>query len=83
MNNMNTFCPQCGPLCKVDEDGCCVTCGSTATGPEVENMMCEIDQMQSQIAFLTAEVQRWKALAMICHCEKCEIERTRDSLHNK
>ncbi len=26
------WCPQCGPLEKVDEDGCCPACGSLATG---------------------------------------------------
>lgn len=61
---MNTFCPQCGPKCKVDTDGCCVSCGCTAVGPEVEGMACEKDHMQDQIVTLTAEVERWKALAM-------------------
>ena len=27
-----TWCPQCGPRVDVDEDGCCVSCGATATG---------------------------------------------------
>lgn len=27
-----TWCPQCGDGVSVDEDGCCVSCGSTATG---------------------------------------------------
>lgn len=27
-----TWCPQCGPRVSVDEDGCCVSCGSTAVG---------------------------------------------------
>jgi hypothetical protein len=61
---MNTFCPQCGPKCKVDAEGCCVSCGCTAVGPEVEGMACEKDHMQDQIIMLTAEVERWKALAM-------------------
>jgi len=28
-----TWCPECGPDMDVDEDGCCVQCGATATGP--------------------------------------------------
>ena len=31
-----SWCPQCGPNVKVDEDGCCVTCGCTAVGDGVE-----------------------------------------------
>jgi hypothetical protein len=27
-----TFCVQCGPGIVIDEDGCCATCGATATG---------------------------------------------------
>ena len=30
-----TFCPECGFNVKVDEDGCCVHCGATATGSAV------------------------------------------------
>ena len=29
---LGTLCPQCGYDVKVDEDGCCVTCGGAATG---------------------------------------------------
>jgi len=27
-----SWCPQCGPSVKCDEDGCCAHCGATATG---------------------------------------------------
>lgn len=27
-----TWCPGCGPSVRVDEDGCCLTCGATAMG---------------------------------------------------
>lgn len=30
--NLGTWCPQCGDGVSVDEDGCCASCGSTATG---------------------------------------------------
>lgn len=32
MMDRGSWCPQCGPDVTVDEDGCCVTCGATATG---------------------------------------------------
>lgn len=31
-----SFCPECGPNVPIDEDGCCVTCGATATGSWLE-----------------------------------------------
>lgn len=34
-----TFCPECGYGVKCDEDGLCMACGSTATGPGVEAIM--------------------------------------------
>ena len=33
-----TFCPQCGINIAVDEDGCCMICGATATGPGVAEL---------------------------------------------
>lgn len=30
------WCAQCGPLERVDEEGCCPACGATATGPDAE-----------------------------------------------
>ena len=33
----NTLCPECGPNVIVDEDGCCATCGGTATGAWLDN----------------------------------------------
>jgi len=33
---MHTFCPECGPGVNVDNDGCCVHCGATATGKAVD-----------------------------------------------
>lgn len=33
-----TFCVQCGPNVRVDEDGCCVHCGVTAIGPYADEL---------------------------------------------
>jgi len=34
-----TWCPQCGLGVKIDEDGCCKTCGATATGEGVDQIL--------------------------------------------
>lgn len=39
-----TFCPECGFGVQVDDDGCCVTCGATATGPAVDALNLVSDQ---------------------------------------
>ena len=35
---MKTFCPECGFNVSVDEDGCCILCGATATGSAVNSL---------------------------------------------
>jgi len=35
-NWTGSWCPQCGPDVKVDEDGCCVHCGCDCTGEGAE-----------------------------------------------
>ena len=35
---MKTFCPECGFGVAVDEDGCCLYCGSVATGSAVDDL---------------------------------------------
>lgn len=47
-----TLCPQCGWNVAVDEDGCCATCGSNATGPGV-------DAAATEIARLKDEINQW------------------------
>ena len=41
-----SFCPECGPGVSVDEDGCCVTCGSTSTGQAVDRLVRRCDRCQ-------------------------------------
>jgi hypothetical protein len=38
-DGMKTFCPECGPGVPVDEDGCCMSCGATAIGAAVDEIM--------------------------------------------
>jgi len=70
-----TFCPQCGPRPRIDEDGCCATCGCDATGQGADelhalvySMLAHIDAQAAEIAALKAEItkmlfspeSRWK-----------------------
>lgn len=34
-DKLDTWCPECGPDVKLDEDLCCAGCGATATGDGV------------------------------------------------
>lgn len=46
---MRTLCGQCGFDVKVDEDGCCVTCGADATGPYVDQALNQILSLKGAI----------------------------------
>lgn len=39
------WCPQCGPDCHGDEDGCCSMCGATAVGRGAELALWERQEM--------------------------------------
>ena len=43
----DTLCPQCGLGVRVDEDGCCRTCGATATGDAVESRRASIEAAEA------------------------------------
>ena len=47
---MRTLCGQCGFDVKVDEDGCCVTCGADATGPYVDQALNQILSLKGAIS---------------------------------
>ncbi len=36
VHDVNGWCPQCGPVRSIDEDGCCKTCGCDASGEGAE-----------------------------------------------
>lgn len=58
--NLPTWCPECGPKVDINEDGCCVTCGASATGRgavtahlaiiERDEARAEVEQMQNRCA---------------------------------
>lgn len=53
---MNTFCPQCGFGVKIDEDGCCIHCGSSATGDAVDSLFNDLaDQLPNDDTFQPAK----------------------------
>jgi predicted amidophosphoribosyltransferase len=43
----DTLCPQCGVGVDTDEDGCCWTCGATATGDAVESRRVSIEAAEA------------------------------------
>lgn len=43
----DTLCPQCGLGVRVDEDGCCVACGSYAMGAAVESRRASIREAEA------------------------------------
>jgi hypothetical protein len=80
-DGINTFCPECGVNVKVDEDGCCATCGATATGNAVwwlNGVVDKLDAAETLIMMHQGELQAASfdglkdgdkmptALAMIC-----------------
>jgi len=50
-----TFCPECGFGVPVDEDGCCVTCGATATGPAVDELVQPGEPVGDLLVFRSSE----------------------------
>jgi len=54
------FCPECGP-CRIDDDGCCVQCGATATGKALSQMLAENASLREENAALRAENARLRA----------------------
>jgi hypothetical protein len=70
-----TWCPECGPDVKVDEDGCCTMCGCTAMGVGVECvgfMAKERDRLRTD-----NERLRDRLLARVRELEDNEKERKR------
>ena len=53
---MKTFCPQCGPHVDTDADGCCASCGATATGDAVDELAHLIRVMAKNEAHVIALV---------------------------
>jgi hypothetical protein len=56
-----TWCPICGPGLPIDEDGCCTSCGSTATGEgsdEALAVLAELESLRAERDEACAEVER-------------------------
>ena len=43
--NIVMFCPECGPLKNVDEDGLCQNCGAAATGKQLDILFLKMHQI--------------------------------------
>ena len=57
-----TWCPQCGPDVRVDEDGCCALCGADAMGAGAD----EADRLRARVAALTECLRGY-----VTNCEQC------------
>lgn len=55
---MNTWCPECGPNVTIDEDGCCVTCGSNATGLWVDAVCCLLEANKEIMEILKRGIKK-------------------------
>ena len=64
---MKTFCPEDGFNVKVDEDGCCVHCGSTAVGPAV-NQLEEDARGRKFVRHIAGHLEKGQfVICKICH----------------
>jgi len=51
---MNTWCPQCGPHAVIDEDGCCLICGSDAVGDGADKAVALIERIKELEGIINA-----------------------------
>lgn len=58
-----TLCPECGIGVSVDEDGCCVHCGATATGRGVRDALAEIQRLRAERDTAIAVMEREREIA--------------------
>lgn len=63
-----SWCPQCGPDVAVDEDGCCATCGATATGTAATHAVVLLRILE----FDQDDLRLWKALVEIAAASRCD-----------
>jgi predicted RNase H-like nuclease (RuvC/YqgF family) len=57
------FCPECGPSDTCDSDGCCLQCGATATGKELDDLLAYRDQLRDENEQLRKDLAYQKHLA--------------------
>lgn len=61
---MKTFCPECGPDVAIGEEGCCASCGATATGGAVKIMAADQVALAEENRRLKQEVEELKVKVM-------------------
>jgi hypothetical protein len=59
-----TLGPQCGPHVAVDEDGCCASCGATATGDGATRVLKALAIMRKEMAEIAILVDRITQIAV-------------------
>jgi len=76
---MRTFCVECGFNVKVDQDGCCVTCGSPAHGAAIEKLndiFDWLDDIERETRYKDMNASDWAVAA------KTIMERGMDHLNH-
>ena len=67
-----TFCAQCGPDVPIDNEGCCLTCGSTADGAAADGLLTEYDALRAADAKRRALLER--AAATLAHASGAYLD---------
>jgi hypothetical protein len=49
---MESFCAQCGPNVKLDEDGCCIGCGGSAMGDGVDTLSTKLMEIIDGLSYV-------------------------------
>jgi type 1 glutamine amidotransferase len=82
-----SWCPQCGPGVSIDEDGCCESCGATATGAWASRAIeqaAEVDRLKEERDEAKKKVARYKqAVADQLHADMAEIVGQRDAAEQR
>lgn len=48
------WCPECGPACDIDEDGCCAGCGNGAIGPGADAAVALLAACEEALSLIEA-----------------------------
>lgn len=65
---LRTLCPECGPNVAIDEEGCCATCGATATGRWLEAHPSLGAQQAELLGELAVKTEALSALEELVRC---------------
>ncbi len=59
LNRLTAWCAQCGPLDRVDEDGCCLNCGGDAMGPGADQTCAALRSQEGKKQYMDDMSEDW------------------------